>query len=718
MDLTSRVTSGSRAYKLYASRLEKLGILTFADFLFHLPSRYEDYTTISLIKDIQPGETVTIQGKIVEMKNNYLRGKRIKSMQKATIEDNTGTIYLTWFNQPFLAKALQPEATLSISGKAELTGRKLTMNTPRYEVLYNNTTNAIHTGRLIPVYPETQGVSSKWLRRQIYSLLPYANQLTEYLPEKLIKENNFPTIEQALQEVHFPNSFEQAEKARERLAFDELFLIQLAARKRKEAWKQQQKSTPLHIAKSQNKIEELIAGLPFTLTTSQRQAVDDILHDLGKDKAMNRLLQGDVGSGKTIVAAVAMYATYLSGYQSVLMAPTEILAEQHFTGISKLLEPLGVKVALVTGSKKLSVIPSEVDLPAIATRRRWQAGGSHTTKNPKKKISPRASLGRDDNEQPFDILIGTHAVLSEKVTFKKLAFVAIDEQQRFGVEQRGTIREKGDNPHLLTMTATPIPRTVMLTMYGNLDVSYLTEMPHGRKKIKTWLVPPSKRDGAYTWIREQLQTTDSQAFIICPFIEESENMQTVKAAAVEYERLQKDVYPDLKLGLLHGKLKGKEKDAVLEQFRNRAFTILVATPVVEVGIDIPNATIIMIEASERFGLAQLHQLRGRVGRGDKQSYCLLFAETSNPMTRERLKSMETIYSGAELAEMDLKLRGGGDIYGTSQHGMRKLKVASFGDTEMIQKAKHAADRLYHELEKYPELKRRLDEEVSHTIAQD
>lgn len=676
MDLNKSVATGSRAYKLYASRLEKLGIITFADFLFHLPSRYEDYTTISLIKDILPGQTVTIQGQVLDIKNNYLRGKRIKTMQRATVDDGTGQIHLTWFNQPFLAKAIQVEATLSVSGKVDQTGRKLTMNSPKFEVLYNNTTSAIHTGRLIPVYPETQGVSSKWLRRQIYSLLPYANQLTEYLPEQLIKENNFPSIEQALQEAHFPNSFEQAERARARLAFDELFLIQLAARKRKETWKQQQKSTPLNIAKSQGKLEELIAGLPFTLTSSQRQAVDDILHDLGKDKAMNRLLQGDVGSGKTIVAAIAMYATKLSGYQSVLMAPTEILAEQHHAGISKILAPFGVNVSLATGSKKLS------------------------------------------KDESFDILIGTHAVLSEKVTFNKLAFVAIDEQQRFGVEQRGTIRAKGDNPHLLTMTATPIPRTVMLTMYGNLDVSYLLEMPHGRKKIKTWLTPPNKRDDAYTWIRKELQENDSQAFIICPFIEESENMQTVKAAAVEYERLQKDVYPDLKLGLLHGKLKGKEKDVVLEQFRNREFDILVATPVVEVGIDIPNATIIMIEASERFGLAQLHQLRGRVGRGDKQSYCLLFAETSNPMTRERLKSMETIYSGAELAEMDLKLRGGGDIYGTSQHGMRKLKVASFGDTEMIQKAKHAADQLYHDIEKYPELAKRLNEEVSHTIAQD
>jgi ATP-dependent DNA helicase RecG len=317
-----------------------------------------------------------------------------------------------------------------------------------------------------------------------------------------------------------------------------------------------------------------------------------------------------------------------------------------------------------------------------------------------------------------DILVGTHAVLSDKVKFDRLGFIAIDEQQRFGVEQRGIIRQKGNNPHLLTMTATPIPRTVALTMYGDLDLSYLNEMPHGRKTIKTWLVPPEKRAGAYDWIRKQVKETDSQIFIICPFIEQSENMQTVKAASKEYERLRIEVFPDLKLGLLHGKLKAKEKEHILQEFREKKFDILVATPVVEVGIDIPNATVIMIEASERFGLAQLHQLRGRVGRGDKQSYCLLFTDSRSAMNAQRLKGMETIYSGAELAELDLRLRGPGNLYGTAQHGVPKLKVASFSDTELIQKAKRAADELFPQLSSYPELEEKVNEVTLKTVSPD
>jgi ATP-dependent DNA helicase RecG len=309
-------------------------------------------------------------------------------------------------------------------------------------------------------------------------------------------------------------------------------------------------------------------------------------------------------------------------------------------------------------------------------------------------------------------------VLSEKVQFEKLGLIIIDEQQRFGVEQRGIIRQKGDNPHLLTMTATPIPRTVALTMYGDLDLSYLNEMPHGRKKVKTWLVPPEKRDGAYDWIRKQVKETDSQIFIICPFIEVSESMMTIKAASKEYERLSKDIFTDLKLGLLHGKMKGKEKDEVLKQFKNKEFDILVATPVVEVGIDIPNATVIMIEASERFGLAQLHQLRGRVGRGDKQSYCLLFTDSKEAQTSRRLKGMETLYSGAELAELDLKLRGPGNLYGTAQHGIPSLKVASFSDTEMIQKAKHTADAFFPSLEKYPKLQEKVTQVTLKEVSPD
>lgn len=685
LNLHASIKHGSRSFKMFAGRLEKLGIYTYMDFLLHLPSRYEDYSIESQIASAQPGETVTVKGRVLDVKTQYLRGARIKTIQKATIADDSGMMDLVWFNQPYLVKTIAKNATISASGRVERFGRSVSIQSPIYEIIYNGTTSNIHTARLIPVYPETEGITSKWLRRQIHSILEvYRDSLTEYLPPSLIEKNNFMEFEKALREIHFPKSFKDVQKARERLAFDELFLMQLAALKRRHTWLQNQKTTPLAIHGFDKKMEKLLSSLPFKLTDAQKKAVDEIINDLGKDKPMNRLLQGDVGSGKTVVSTIAMYLTHLNGFQSVLMAPTEILAQQHYKTTSNLLEPLGVKVDLVTGSKK------------IKTEKR----------------------SKNQENESFHILIGTHAVLSEKVKFKKLGLIVIDEQQRFGVEQRGIIRQKGNNPHLLTMTATPIPRTVALTMYGDLDLSYLHEMPHGRKRVKTWLVPPEKRTSAYAWIKKEVQTTKSQAFIVCPFIEVSESMNTVKAAAKEFERLKTEVYPDLKLALLHGKMKGREKDETLQEFRKGKYDILVATPVVEVGIDIPNATIIMIEASERFGLAQLHQLRGRVGRGDKQSYCLLFADSKNPQTLHRLKAMETIYSGAELAELDLRLRGPGNVYGTAQHGVPKLKVATFSDTELIQKAKHEADQLFSVLPKYPRLEEKIQEVTTQEVSPD
>ena len=674
MNLQSHVASGGRIYKMYAGRLEKLGIVTFSDFLFHLPSRYEDYSVVSKIADAQIGETVTVQGNVVDIKNTYLRRGRIKSMQKAIISDETGTMQLSWFNQPYLTKNITISSTISASGQVRRSGSKLSIVAPTFEVLFNTDTSNIHTGRLIPVYPETQGITSKWIRRQVYNLIAeHKEELDEYLPDEILKKFNFMPLRDAIETIHFPANLDIAEKARTRLAFEEFFLMQLASLKRRSEWRQETKSKPYKIPKKI--IEEAITTLPFKLTGAQQKAIDDILDDFTKGKPMNRLVQGDVGSGKTVIAALAMYTAHLNGYQSVLMAPTEILAQQHYKSIDAFLAPLGVNVQLVTGSIKLT-------------------------------------------NSEYSILIGTHAVLSEKVKFDNLGLVIIDEQQRFGVSQRGLIKQKGENPHLLTMTATPIPRTVALTMYGDLDLSYLNEMPGGRKKVKTWVVAPEKRDAAYGWIRKEIVETKSQAFIVCPFIEPSETMTTIKAVNHEYERLSKDIYPDLKLGLLHGRLKAKEKEDVLKQFRANEFDILVATPVVEVGIDIPNATIIVIEASERFGLAQLHQLRGRVGRGDKQSYCLLFTDSKQALTSQRLKGMETIYSGAELAELDLKLRGPGNLYGTAQHGVPKLKVASFSDAELIQKARNAAQDIFPKLDKYPLLEKKLEAVTTETVTPD
>lgn len=716
MNLHTSVTSYSRSFKMYASRLEKLDIKTLKDFIFHLPSRYEDYSVISPIAQIQEGETVTIQGQVLEIKTNFLRGTRIKTMQKALVADGSGTIELTWFNQPFLTKTILPNTQISASGKVAVFGRsrKLSIQSPQYEIL-NTNTPAIHTARLIPVYPETQGISSKWLRRQIHTILTqYIDELEEYLPEKILRTYKLPDLQEAMKEIHYPRSIESANQARHRLAFDELLLMQLNTLQKRAEWNKAQNAVPFEIKKHMLKINKCIKSLPFTLTNAQKIALNEIFDDLQQTNPMNRLLQGDVGSGKTIVAGLAIFSAYLNGFQSTLMAPTEILAVQHFLSLQKLLEPLGVTVGLVTGSKKLKTTasPHHSGLDPESLPANLRHSGLDPESLPASNKIPKIPASS------YDVLIGTHALLSDKITFTNLGLVIIDEQQRFGVEQRGIIKNKGNNPHFLTMTATPIPRTVALTMYGDLDISYLNEMPFGRKRIKTWLVPKEKRSNAYEWIRKQIQETNCQAFIVCPFIEPSETMQTIKAVKQEYEKLQKEIFPELTLGLLHGKQTAKEKELILQDFKNEKFPILVATPVVEVGIDIPNATIIVIEASERFGLAQLHQLRGRVGRNDKQSYCLLFSETTNNQTEFRLKSMERIFSGSDLAELDLKLRGSGDIFGTAQHGIPRLKAASFSDTDLIKQAGTVAKELFPDIERYPQLLKKLQDIGNENITPD
>ena len=646
-----------RVFKIYARRLEKLGIQNLEDFLYHVPSRYDDYSIFSTISSAQPEETVTIKGKILKIENVYARSYR--KIQKAQVEDGTGQIDVVWFNQPFILKSLGKGDRVSLAGRVEVSKGKKVLISPDYEL---ESEDLIHTGRLVPIYPQTHGVSSKWLRRQIYKILS-EGKLDDFLPRQLKTNNSLMGLSEAIRKVHFPESLGEAKKARVRLSFDEVFLLHLSSLKRKGDWKKKLRGARFKIF--EKKINDFIKNLPFELTPSQKKSISEILSDLGKETPMNRLLQGDVGSGKTVVSSIAMYLAYLNGFKSILMSPTEILANQHYRTIKGLFSPFGIRVGLQTGSKK--------------------------------------------SKGDFDVIIGTHAVLFGETKFDNLGFVVIDEQQRFGVEQRSILRSKGGNPHLLTMTATPIPRTVALTFYGDLDLSTLTDMPKGRKQIKTWLVPPRKREKAYEWIEKQLRKIQGQAFVICPFIEESENMTSVKAATKEFERLRKVVFPNLRLGLLHGKMKSKEKDEVLKKFGEDKIDILVATPVVEVGIDFSNATIILIEASDRFGLAQLHQLRGRVGRGDKESYCLLFTESSSPQTIQRLKSMEKIQIGAELAELDLKLRGPGEIYGTAQHGIPMLKVASFSDFDLIQKTKKEAEKIIDDLDKFPLLKQKVSE---------
>jgi ATP-dependent DNA helicase RecG len=659
----------------YAQRLRKLKIETVKDLLYHIPFRYQDYSLISKISELQPGETATIQTRILDMKNQYTKyGKKI---QKAQVIDNTGQLEILWFNQPFLVKNIRPNSLVNFSGKVKLSGTKLQMVSPQYEVLsqYSHDLQrpTLHTGRLVPIYPETYKLSSKWLRSRIGSLLPkILPQIKEHLPKKIIKSNGLRSLKESLAEVHFPQSLNAAQEAKERLAFDELFLLHLTNLKRKQKWNKKKVNVELEIKKFTPQLKKFVSSLPFELTNAQKKALREILEDLEKPKPMNRLLEGDVGSGKTVVAAATMFIVFLNGLQSVLMAPTEILATQHYHTLYQFLEPFGIKIKLLTSSKE--------------------------------KVSKNTLL-------PSDITVGTHALIHKKAHFQELGLVIIDEQHRFGVKQRARLAQKGKSPHILTMTATPIPRSIALTLYGNLNLSFLDEMPKGKASTKTWVVPRVKREKAYQCIKNQIKEHKVQCFIVCPLIEESqkETMKSVKAATVEFKKLKK-IFSPLKLGLLHGRLKSKNKDKVLDLFREGKIHILVCTPIVEVGIDIKNATIMVVEGADRFGLAQLHQLRGRVGRGKKTSYCLLFTESRSHTVHQRLRAMEKSLSGAELAELDLKLRGPGELFGTAQHGFFALQIATFSNFGLIKKTRLEAESLLKKdptFKKYPLLKEKI-----------
>ncbi|MBI2599366.1 ATP-dependent DNA helicase RecG, partial [Candidatus Daviesbacteria bacterium] len=525
-------------------------------------------------------------------------------------------------------------------------------------------TQTLHTGKLVPVYPETMGLTSKWFRTKIAQVLPLvSSKLQDPLPEFI--QDTMISLTDALQKIHQPKDYKEVERAKERLSFDELFYVSLATLKARKEWSKKPLVAPLTIYS--DALEEFTGKLPFTLTNAQKRVIEEVIGDLKKNQPMNRLIQGEVGSGKTVVTAIIIYLVYLNHYKTLFMAPTEILAFQHYSTISNLLEPLGIKVGIYTGSKKSKDI--------IA-----------------------------------DVMIGTHALLFEKLIPKDVGLVVIDEQQRFGVEQRTLLRSKAKLPHFLTTTATPIPRTVALVLYGDLDLSTIDELPKNRQQIKTYVVPNRKRNDAYKFIEKKIKEGD-QAYLITPLIEESETLQSAKAAKVEFAKLKK-VFPKLKLGLLHGRLKGKEKEEVMQKFKDRSIDLLVSTSVVEVGMDVTNATIMVIESAERFGLAQLHQLRGRVGRGPKQSYCLLFMGAEDSNSKSRLKNLEKINDGMKLAELDLKIRGSGEIFGIRQSGRFEFKLASFSDIHLVEKTRQAAQdvlKIDPALDKYPTLKGKLDD---------
>ena len=621
----------------FIEKLKRLNINHPKDLLYHFPNRYIDFSTSVKIANVVENETVTITGKILDFKNIYTRTG--KNLQKAVVADDTGRIELLWFNQPYLSQYLKTGEVLSFAGAVSLFQNKKTIIAPEY--------GPHNTGKIISIYPETSGVNSKWFRKiiqsQIQNILP---AVKEYLPEKILKQNNLLNLKDSLFQVHCPTNSKILTQARNRLAIEEILSLQVRSYLSKKNWlknvpKKKIKKGPL----INKKINQLIASLPYHLTNSQNTVIDEIFTDLTNPKqVMNRLLQGDVGSGKTIVALLACYLASLNNSLSVLIAPTEILAIQHYQNFKEILKNSQTPIFLLTSSKK-------VDLKNI----------------------PKNS-----------IIISTHAIIYKKDTLRnKISLLIIDEQHKFGVKQRSFLGSSSKLPHCLTMTATPIPRTISLTLLGNLDISTIDTLPKNRLKVKTFLVPNLKIKKCYQWIENEIKKTGCQAFIVCPFIDISESMSSVKSAIKEFDYLSKEVFPNLKLGLIHGKVKTIEREKIIKDFQDNKINILVTTPIIEVGVDIPNSSIIIIQSADRFGLAQLHQLRGRVGRGKQQSYCYLFTESVNSKATNRLTFLEKNHSGLKIAEYDLKTRGPGEAFSTIQHGFPSLKIANFSDTKLI-----------------------------------
>ncbi|MDL1909319.1 ATP-dependent DNA helicase RecG [Chloroflexi bacterium CFX6] len=646
----------------HAETLARLGMHTLGDMLYYFPRRYDDYSQLKPIKNLFYGEQVTVIGTIQSVHTRPIRGGKA-SIIETVISDGTGAIRLTYFNQPWLANRFKVGDAISVSGKVDQYLGRLVMNNPDWEPVE---VENLHTNRIVPIYSLTERVTQKWLRNLMKQVVTYwAPAVADALPGDVRNAANVTPLGEALLQVHFPDSQEKLKAARERLAFDEIFYLQMGVLRQRRDWLSvdgRRFSIP------DERLDTLKKSLPFTLTSAQERALADIRRDLDSGKPMNRLLQGDVGSGKTVVAALAAAIITSNGAppaetsQAAILAPTAILAEQHYRNFTNLLKGLlkPEEIRLLTGD---------------------------TPDSEKEEI--RAGLANNT----IKIVIGTHAVIEQPVQFADLQLAVIDEQHRFGVEQRAELRSKGTNPHLLVMTATPIPRSLALTLYGDLDISVMDEMPAGRIPINTYVLRPQERERAFTLLRGQIKD-GKQAFIIYPLIEESEKIEA-RAAVDDYETLSKEVFPDLRLGLLHGKMRPAEKDEVMLKFRDKQYDILVSTTVVEVGVDVPNATVMLIEGADRFGLAQLHQLRGRVGRGADQSYCLLIPTHEDATENERLQALAESNDGFFLAEKDLQIRGPGEFLGTRQAGFTSsLRMASITDVKLIEKARAQAQAVF------------------------
>lgn len=629
--------------------LNKLNIYTLKDLIEYYPRDYEDRSKPKNLYECIDGEEVLIEAMATGRINEMHKGKM--TISRLIVKDQTGTCYITWFNQGYLRDKFQPGRMYRFFGKISNKNGRLEMNSP----VYDEIDQSKNTGKIIPIYPLTFELKQNTLRRIIENgLLEVKGQLPETLPEYILKENNLWDINNTIERIHFPIEFSDFNKARERLVFEELLTMQLALLKLKNNYEHEtdgiQFSKDVHMS-------NVINMLPFRLTKAQLRVLEEIDRDMESNKPMNRLLQGDVGSGKTVVAMIAAYKAVKSGYQATIMAPTAILASQHLESFKGILDELGIRTELLI---------------------------SNVTKKKKAEILEKLQSGE------IDVLIGTHAILEENVVFKNLGLVVTDEQHRFGVKQRSTIAAKGQNPDIIAMSATPIPRTLALILYGDLDISIIDELPPNRKKIETFAVRKNMEERVNNFIKKQI-AEGRQAYIVCPLVEENEDMEGLQSVVELAEKYQKETFSEYKVAYLHGKMKPKEKDEIMQRFKDGEIQILIATTVIEVGVNVPNASIMVVENAERFGLAQLHQLRGRVGRGEYQSYCILKYEGNGETIRQRMKVMCDTNDGFIISEKDLELRGSGDFFGTEQHGLPEFKIANlFEDMAVLKKVQGLA----------------------------
>lgn len=677
------VTVLTRVSTKTAALFARLGVRTLNDLLYLLPRRYLDYTQTRAIVDLQPYVEQTIVGRVLKASSGFPGGRR---STEAVIGDRTGTIKVIWFNQPWVAKKLPTDTDIVVSGMVSSFGRRLQFVSPEWEELESS---GIHTGRLVPVHPLTRGLYAKSMRNWVTEALKLcAPGPDEYLPADVLKHDSFPALPYALRQAHFPDTMAHATAARQRLAFDELLSLQLGLLLTRKKWQHSQPGHPLKA--SPILVASMLSRLPFKLTHAQERVLTEVLHDLERPVAMSRLLQGDVGSGKTAVAVTAMLVTAAHDLQAAMMAPTEVLAEQHYRTLLTLLqEPQpsapGEQPAPVAADRSLRENP--VQTIAGVLERPLTVGLLTGSLSAALRRRVRSMLASGD----IDIVVGTQALIQEGVDFHSLGLAIVDEQHRFGVLQRGGLRQKGYNPHVLVMTATPIPRSLALSVYGDLDLSIIDALPPGRQVIATSVFNSSDIHTVYHRVREEVQR-GRQAYVICPLINESERL-AVRAATEEYDLLSRTIFPDLRLGLLHGAMRPSDKDDVMRRFRDDEMDILVSTTVIEVGIDVPNATVMVVLGAERFGLSQLHQLRGRVGRGLEQSYCFLVGDPLSPDAGRRLKALEDTHDGFELAKQDMEIRGVGDFLGTQQSGLPPLRVATLTDLATVEKARAEAARL-------------------------